>query len=333
MLERVLDPLASHYAFQVEEGDDQHHPHIQLVVKFNEPRRISELKSLEATFPSLSPFALNLRPVHWEKVHQTARSNPHSSWLYCTKADGRLLPPRTKGDCPPSPRSTGQGARTDVSSLYDSVLSGASDRDLLRADTLGFFRFFRAVDRVRLTISPPLSCPKSCYLLIGPTDAGKSHFARYSPLGANGNPDALWISPIGQLWGDGIQPHHTHALFEEFGGARSHVSLDELLRFTDVYPFRIPIKGSYVFFTIPNLFFSTNNHPSLWYSYAGRDEQYRALKRRFTAVLRFSPRVPGSPRPVVAELRHGTHEFDAFWLDMGVNTAHVEAPTRVIDLT
>lgn len=120
-------------------------------------------------------------------------------------------------------------------------------------------------------------------LYYGPTGCGKT-YGRFR----GATVESFWSKPPGVgFWFDGYvgQPN---ALIDEFSGARSGWRLDQFLQITDPYPVLSPVKGSHTPWFPGYLSFTTNNHPSTWYDYTERAENYRALGRRFQRVIVFA---------------------------------------------
>lgn len=124
----------------------------------------------------------------------------------------------------------------------------------------------------------------------------------------------------GGQWMDGYigQPVF---IFEEFVGAASHWSLNDVLRLLDQYRIQVPFKGGFIGFTPRIIHLTTNIHPTKWYDYAGREEQLAALQRRFTCIhywgrqgrkgLAYNPG-QGQPMQTEQELQNAD-EWDRFW--------------------
>lgn len=67
----------------------------------------------------------------------------------------------------------------------------------------------------------------------------------------------------------------------------SKTSLTYLLQMLDRYPMTLEVKGSYAALVAKKIIVTTNIHPALWYDYSRREEQYKALQRRFTKIVTF----------------------------------------------
>lgn len=134
---------------------------------------------------------------------------------------------------------------------------------------------------------------RSVVLVYGPTGVGKSASARVdlrTGVRLRRGVDYA-VNPLGTGgWFDGYLGQRTF-IFEDFSGAASHVSLNDLLRLLDVYDdFMVPVKNAFVPWRATTIVITCNNHPRDWYDYTNRQEQYRALARRFTHVRAYNHR-------------------------------------------
>lgn len=101
---------------------------------------------------------------------------------------------------------------------------------------------------------------------------------------------SAWVSPLsfddGGRWFDGYvgQPL---AIFDEFDGRFGGWRLAPLLRVIDRYSLLVPVKGGYTWWEPEEIRITTNFHPSEWFDYSERREQYKALRRRVTTVVQW----------------------------------------------
>lgn len=314
-LHQRLLSIAESCCYQLERAPTTGMLHLQGLLKAKKRQRMSQLRDWSG-FPRAA-----FKVGHWEKCRQI-----QASYDYCKKDESRILGPWEFG---PFPEGGGQGARSDLDALGQEVLSGSSIASIAAANPGAFIRYHRGISALRLTMEPPLTIERSVFLLHGPPGCGKSHHVRFThERGAHGEGSRLWTAPTGSsLWFDGYDGQSV-ALFDDFAGRASSLGLAELLKIIDIYPFRCPIKGGFVFFTAANVFFTTNIHPSTWYDYTGRSQHFVALKRRFSAVLSWKSDLHTN----FTTLDRGTLPFDQFWGDApgGPSTGHVERPDLIM---
>ncbi len=260
-----------HYIIGQLEVGENGTPHIQGFFVLKAKMRLSALKKLDG-----------LTRAHLEKRRGT-RAEARD---YCQKEDTREDGPWTFGEYPGP-----QGRRTDLDDVYEALKEGQTDAQIMAAHPGTFIRNHRGIACARYVLAKPYdrSKPKHVTLLYGPTGLGKSRFVW------DHHPESdIWESGLdGCKWFDGFHSHKV-ALLEEFV---ADCTLPQLLRLTDRYPVRAPVKGAYTQWNPERIYFCTNIHPSQWYNYSGREGQYEALVRRVTRVIDFTSGEPVSIRP------------------------------------
>jgi hypothetical protein len=255
-----------HYlVYQYEQGESGTH-HYQGYV---------ELKK-RTTFPNIKTL-LGSNTIHLEPRKGTAEQAAD----YCKKEEGRLQGPWEHG----TPKPTQQGKRNDIKVFAEAVKSGNKrKRDMLEDFPAQMARFPKFYDMLQASEFPERVPPK-VYLLIGPAGSGKTRAVYEATKDSR---EHFWRSAVsnGVIWFDGYD-RHRDVLFDDFAGAANKMPLVNLLQLLDRYPIQVPVKGSHVWWTPERIFITTNIFPREWYKWEGRGEQYRALARRFTAVIDF----------------------------------------------
>lgn len=185
------------------------------------------------------------------------------------------------------------GVRTDINSFKDAALglNGVDKkrkRELVEDHAVILCKYPRFYNDLKAMYRPtrPVDFEMKVYLLIGPPGCSKTRSVYEAYKGDN--KDDLWDSPLnnGTIWFDGYDEHPA-ALFDDFAGAASHMRLDNFLCLIDRYAKRGPIKGSHCWWLPEVVFITTNIYPRDWWKWEGREIQYQALARRFTAVFDF----------------------------------------------
>lgn len=313
-LEMALKGITDAYAFQLEAGEETGARHIQIALKLKKKQRVSWMREW-------SGFPRTLyKAGHWEKIR-----NIQDAKRYCTKEEGRLLGPYVWGDWPEE--GDGRGRRSDLEEVGQRVLDGDSNLAIASDAPGTFIRFHRGINALRGLIRSPLSIERDTFLCVGPAGCGKSHYVRFlDELGARGSSDTFWSVPCGRdIWFDGYAGDSI-CLFDDFDGRRSSATLADLLRWTDIYPCDVPIKGGFVRWMARYVWFTSNTHPGLWYDWTGRELQWAALKRRFTAIFRWNSADHGD----FSRMDRGTADYDAYWgPDPSVHGGMVETPTVI----
>jgi len=256
--------------FQVEQGDSGT-PHVQGYVEFAKPVRPAALIAL-------------CGGLHVGQRQGT----PRQAADYCRKPEGRLAGPWHIGaiDNPAAPgQAVSQGSRTDLHQVAQLLKVPQRDlRSVALEHPSTYVRYHRGLTAFRQLCAPTSRHPPVCLLFYGPPGTGKSRLAHSLPSLLRLR---LFSKPVGSQWWDGYDNHEI-VLYDEFNG---YLPLCELLVQLDRYPCQVPIKGGHAHFNAVRLIvIATNYHPSRWYDWASRREQYPALARRIQHVVHF-------PRP------------------------------------
>ncbi len=262
-------PNVRYVVFQGEESETGT-PHYQGYIEFTAVKRLAALT--------------RYKQMHYEQ----RRGSRVQARNYAMKEDTRVAGPWEHGDW----EAGGQGARTDLIAFKDAVKAGGTKRVMIDDHPLAMARYPRFYATIRSTIRPVREEELVIRLNYGTTGTGKTRYA------FDTYPD-LFEVPIsnGTLWFDGYDMHK-NVLFDDFCGAASKITLDNVLKLFDRYPRQVPVKGEYVWWLPTNIVITTNIHPRNWYTWEGREMQYDALKRRITEVYVYY--VEGQP-PVMIE--------------------------------
>lgn len=210
---------------------------------------------------------------HWE----WARGSPEDNQKYCSKPDTRVSGPWTSGRLP-----KGRGERKDLEMCKDMLDDGATMADLFAALPQVAFKYQKGIQVYRNLKKPKRdkTFKVRCELHYGPTRSGKTYHCVYE----NGTEHDPWRPMISKdLWFDGYDMDKA-VLFDDFGGAKSHVALTHLLNILDNYVIQVAVKGMSCWFAPDMVLLTSNTHPSSWYKYEGREEEQRALAARFDQV-------------------------------------------------
>ncbi len=225
---------------------------------------------------SLNPAKLLLggATVHIEP----RRGTQAQAIAYCKKEDTRI--PMTEIFEEGTPRV--QGKRVDLEGFKDAVREGAKRRDLIDEHVGIIARYPKFYDTLTMNYRPIRVEELEVTLLYGETGLGKTR----SVMDKYGQNEDFYIAPLnnGTMWYDTYDGHN-FVLIDDFAGAASHISLCSLLRLLDRYPVLVPTKGSHTWWLPSKVFVTTNLLPKLWYKWEGREEQYKALARRFHKVF------------------------------------------------
>ncbi len=174
-----------------------------------------------------------------------------------------------------------QGKRVDLESFKNEVAEGARKRDLI-ADHFKVIAMYPRFYNELTMLNRPKREAVTVSLLYGETGTGKTRFVHER----FGSDEDFYNAPLnnGTMWYDAYDGHKV-VLLDDFAGAASHISLCALLRLLDRYPVLVPTKGSHTWWSPGEIYITTNVLPRNWYKWENRGEQYKALARRFHAVI------------------------------------------------
>lgn len=175
-------------------------------------------------------------------------------------------------------RVTEQGRRTDLEGVYHAIKDGQTRDEV--ADTFPgtYLKYKRSVDE--LCREREKNHRDECTVIVfwGETGTGKTR-----TVWEHHEADDIYVH-AGDRWFDGYNGHSV-AVFDDFGG--SEFKLSYFLKLLDRYPWRVPIKGSFVRWNPTRIYITSNKSPDEWYAHAYPEHQ-RALKRRLHHVVHFT---------------------------------------------
>ncbi|QIK03928.1 replication-associated protein [Northern red-backed vole stool-associated circular virus 11] len=236
-LQNLLDSKIITYGVgQVEQGS---HIHFQFYIQMEKRHILTWLKSHVDAH------------AHWE----TARGSPSQNRDYCTKEDTRVSGPWEVG------QPTGQGRRTDLESAAQMIDDGATMKEVAQFFPAMYVRYHRglkAYDSIIHSGEPRdlIDEGPEVWVFWGDTGTGKSYRA-YTTW-----PDA-YRKTTSDKWWDGYKGQET-VIFDDFKG--SSMRLHDFQLVIDRYPHDVEVKGGFVPLSAKRYVFTSNKHPSEWYS-------------------------------------------------------------------
>lgn len=131
----------------------------------------------------------------------------------------------------------------------------------------------RALERFKALMLKPKMRPKLRVIVLwGDAGTGKSRWAW------DNFPD-LYSKPTGDWW-DGYTGQDTILLDDYYGG----IQYSEFLKVLDIYPYQVPVKGSFVHAQWTTVIITSNKPPEQWYNKG----MTPALKRRLHEIYDIS---------------------------------------------
>lgn len=180
---------------------------------------------------------------------------------YCKK-DNKFF---EHGDAP------NQGKRSDLIEIKEVIDRGGTEQELARDFFPQWLRYHKAFERYRFTKIEPRREKTRVTCIWGPSGTGKSKycFERGAVfIGISGDPRRPFIQGYR---GEPI------VCFDDF--SQSSVSLTEILKLTDRYPYTANSKGGEVEWNPREAYFTSNDNPRNWY---GGSQSWR---RRIDSVI------------------------------------------------
>lgn len=185
---------------------------------------------------------------------------------YCKK-DGNIM------EFGEPAKDTGQGKRTDLIEYKNSVLSGATEKDLMENHFETWIKYEKLSNRIREANLENMPKPKPHVMLIyGETGTGKSKIAHIIGEYIETNPFTL----TGNVkWWDGYKGQEC-IIMDDYEG---NMPEKEFLQLTDKYRFRAEIKGGFTYIIAKCIIITCNNID--WYL-NGTNQ----LKRRIDYIIK-----------------------------------------------
>lgn len=191
-----------------------------------------------------------------------ARDSPDTNRSYCSKPGGTLF--AEYGTIAP-----GQGWRSDLDAVRESICGGVTGLDLWDAHFGSCVRYHKAFDRYQQLLESRKRSLAGPYLkkqityLCGPTKSGKTSRALDICIRRYGF-DAVYVRPntVGSAtdWFENMQSHHRAMIIDEFD---SDIKFRNMLRVLDGYPHQVERKGitSISVDNIKEIFITSNKSP------------------------------------------------------------------------
>lgn len=237
---------------QVEECPDTKRLHIQGYTEFTESTPIATIRSVLKGISS--------------KACSVSKGNQQHNITYCSKSSSQILPPIEIGV--PLPKN--QGKRNDIHATIALVENTNSMRDVLSQST-SYLSVRMAEKYLQYKEKQRKIAPINFIWIHGVTGVGKTRYVyeNYTDV----------FRPINYKWWEGYDCHKT-VLIDDF--RKTFCNWDELLRLTDIYPFRVETKGGSRHVKFTTIIFTSPEPPKdLW----GFTEDIDQLLRRITKTI------------------------------------------------
>lgn len=248
--------------FQFEEGEAEHHAHLQGFVWLDSARRCAFVKALVGN------------NAHVEFAHDV-----DASIAYCQKPAGRIAGPWSVG----TPPKGGQGTRTDLESIHEKIKAGVRAAELVE-ECPKALRLEKCIKWDQFLQNEKKSDRQlagvNVTVLWGDSGSGKTQWAinhlvhnDYFKLDCTGLKGAA-------LWFDGYEGQDT-LILDDFDNEVCNCAFLKLL--LDKYKLRLQIKGGHSWACWHYVVITSNIHPADWW-HGERAENIAALRRRINEI-------------------------------------------------
>lgn len=176
----------------------------------------------------------------------------------------------------------------------DRLKENPSDIEIIQEFPSLSLRYWKGLMEIKRTIqesqAPKLRLDLDVVCLWGEPGSGKTRKA-LKELGE----DCFMMSACSPEWWDGYQGQKA-VLIDDY---RNSWPVTRLLNVLDIYPVRLPIKGSFTYLKARRIYLTSNLHPQAWYPNV-EEMTKQALIRRFTYIqeMKRKPSLAIVQRPV-----------------------------------
>lgn len=183
-----------------------------------------------------------------------------------------------------------QGRRTDVESMQAKLEAGATPQEIAYGDFDHWKYQHKAIDKYYLYVQEkrtPNWRTVTCECIWGDAGSGKSRKAEAEAVQRGGGFYRPIInSATGKVWWDGYTGQK-NIIFDDFYG---QIKFNWMLRLTDGYKLLVEPKGGSVYAQWTHVTFTSNVHPSKWWSgyqciiNAGAEKSVDGFRRRLKRI-------------------------------------------------
>ena len=217
---------ADYWCMADEVGLETQTPHTHIYIQLRSPARFSRIKKL---FPD----------AHIEQARGSAADNKayvqkSGKWADDSKADTSV--PGTFEEWGELPDEPGQGYRTDIAQLYDMIVDGMSNSEIMAANPELAAHIFR-MDKIRQDILEnryrTTFRQLSVTYIFGPTETGKTRYVMEEHGYGNVYRCTDYKHPFDRYASEPV------LCFDEF---RSSLMIGDMLNYLDGYPVKLPCR-------------------------------------------------------------------------------------------
>lgn len=204
--------------------------------------------------------SLSSNTVHLEVSKGSAEQNKE----YCSKSKSKIGETKEFGTCPKN------GERIDLQKAGELAIEGKF-KDIAFGT---YIRYNKGLEKLAALHNAPKKRENlKVHVFYGKSGCGKSYKA-FEDAGED-----CYVKPDGHWW-DGYLGQK-NVIIDDFDPEEHKIS--EILKWMDVYPLSVPIKGGFVTAKYENLWITSHYSPEKWYN----AERTPEVMRRITEVKKF----------------------------------------------
>lgn len=218
-----------------------------------------------------------------------ARGNPKQNREYCSKGadffEHGVLP------------GTGQGKRTDLDAVYESVVSGKSINELIDEHPTEMIKYAKNIMLMNNLINYQAhrTTRPRVYWFFGPTGSGKSRIANQIAKMTH----SFYYKNPAHKWWDGYTQQEC-IVVDDY--RRDFSTFAELLRLLDWYPYSVECKGGTLALNSACIIFTSPKAPrATWENRS--EEDLSQLVRRIDNVVQFPRSFPLDLNSILTQIR------------------------------
>jgi len=256
-LQKWIESYCNYGIFGKEIAPDTGTPHLQGYLQRKSPGTLSALKRVS-------------QRAHWEVAKGSADQNQE----YCSKG----------GDVWTFGEYKGQGARTDLVSVKDNILSGVSVDSIVLDNPMLYHQYGRTLNKIEdLAMRRKFRTEMTRGIWYwGPTGVGKSHMA-FDGF----KPETHYVYPNDNGWWDGYTQQDI-VILNDF---RGEIPYGFLLQLVDKWPVSVKRRNREPLpFTSKTVVVTSSLRPEdVYHGVVSRDDNIAQLMRRFELIHLFGP--------------------------------------------
>lgn len=257
-------------SFQVEKCPTTGKLHVQGFIALKTQQKFTRLHNI---------FPYGDAKSNFHCMPRYALSTDENAAAYTHKVETRVSGPWEWGTL-----VGGQGNRTDLQWLHDSIKEGKTDLELLETSPDAYCRNIKGIDRMRALYMEQegnkMRDNITCEVIYGWAGGGKSTGV-YNKHNANEIYKHTIVNEK-DMWYNGYNGQKVLLIDDFYGEGMKYTNFLHVL---DRLPLRLPVKNSFAYALWDKVYITSNKHPEEWFPEGLTD----ALKRRINRITQVLP--------------------------------------------